>query len=83
MFPSLQERLVRENRHLRAYGPVSFGWLASDLNPAGTVGDATLATAEKGRAIAEHQAARFAELCLEVAAFDLGLLSGGGPSGKP
>jgi len=80
-FPSLQERLVRENRHLRAYGPVSFGWLAGDLNPAGVVGDATLATAAKGRAIAEHQAARFAELCLEVAAFDLNLLSSGGASG--
>ena len=35
-------------------GPVSYGWIASDLNPFGTVGNATLATAEKGEAMAAH-----------------------------
>lgn len=38
-------------------GPVSRGWIASDLNPAGTVGEAHLATAEKGAATADHQVA--------------------------
>ncbi len=37
-------------------GPVSLGWIASDLNPAGTVGNAAAGTAEKGRATAAHQA---------------------------
>ncbi|MBK5927465.1 creatininase family protein [Rhodobaculum claviforme] len=38
-------------------GPVSLGWIATDLNPAGVVGNAAAATADKGRATAEHQAA--------------------------
>ena len=40
-------------------GPVSYGWIASDLNPAGVVGDAHLASADKGRATAAHQVAGF------------------------
>lgn len=74
-FGSLQQELADRYRHLRAYGPVSFGWLAEDLNPEGAVGDARLATAQLGRAVAEHQAAAFAELCCEVAAFDLARLA--------
>lgn len=41
---------------LRATGQHAYAWIASDLNPAGTVGEASRATAEKGRALAEHQA---------------------------
>ena len=40
-------------------GPVSYGWIASDLNSDGVVGDAHLATADKGRATAAHQVAGF------------------------
>ncbi|WP_341366792.1 creatininase family protein [Yoonia sp. BS5-3] len=47
-------------------GPISRGWIASDLNPDGTVGDASLATAEKGRATAEHQVAGFVALLRQV-----------------
>lgn len=36
-------------------GPLSLGWIAADLNPEGVVGNAAAATAEKGRATAEHQ----------------------------
>ncbi len=49
-------------------GPISYGWIASDLNPAGTVGDATRATAEKGRATAAHQVAGFIALLRQVEA---------------
>ncbi|MGL6209836.1 MAG: creatininase family protein [Paracoccaceae bacterium] len=38
-------------------GPISYGWIASDLNPAGVVGNAAAGTAEKGHATAEHQVA--------------------------
>lgn len=38
-------------------GPISYGWIASDLSDSGVVGEAHLATAEKGRALAAHQAA--------------------------
>lgn len=47
-------------------GPISYGWIASDLNPAGTVGDASAATVEKGVATASHQVAGFTELLRKV-----------------
>ena len=37
-------------------GPISYGWIASDLSAHGVVGEAHLATADKGRALAQHQA---------------------------
>ncbi|WP_182085004.1 creatininase family protein [Aureimonas sp. ME7] len=65
---SLQSRLIAERTHLRAHGRLGFGWLAEDLNPVGTVGDGTSATAEIGAAIADHQSAGFAALLADIAA---------------
>lgn len=48
-------------------GPIGYGWIASDLNPAGVVGEAHLATAAKGAAICAHQAAGFLALARAVA----------------
>lgn len=47
-------------------GPISRGWIASDLNADGTVGDASAATAEKGAATADHQVAGFIEMLRQV-----------------
>ncbi len=47
-------------------GPISYGWVASDLNPDGTVGDASAATAEMGAATADHQARGFLALLRTV-----------------
>ena len=47
-------------------GPLSYGWVATDLNPAGTVGEAQLATAEKGKAACEHQIKGFIDLLRTV-----------------
>ncbi|HVZ13065.1 MAG TPA: creatininase family protein [Bauldia sp.] len=69
-FRSAQQSFVREFKHLRAHGQHQFGWKAQDLNPKGTVGNAARATAEKGRAIVDHQARGFVELCADVHAFD-------------
>lgn len=74
-FPSLQTHLAETARHLRAHGRLGFGWMASDLNPQGVVGDARRATGGMGKAIAHHQAARFAEFLHEVQCFDLKRLS--------
>ena len=52
-------------------GPVSYGWISSDLNPAGTVGNAAIATAEKGHATAAHYADGFIDLLRKVAAHRL------------
>jgi creatinine amidohydrolase len=73
-FRSTQLDFMAEFKHLRAHGPVQFGWKAQDLNPKGTVGNATAATADKGKAVVEHQARAFVELCADVHAFDPGRL---------
>lgn len=51
---------------LRPHGPHSFAWIASDLNPAGVVGNAAAATAEKGRLTAGHQADGFVRLLKDM-----------------
>ncbi|MEX6505278.1 creatininase family protein [Jiella sp. M17.18] len=76
-FPSLQSELETQAKRLRAHGRLGFGWMADDLNPSGVVGDARLATAEIGRAIAEYQADAFIDFLDDVAAFDLERLSAG------
>ena len=73
-FRSTQLDFIREFKHLRAHGLIQFGWKAQDLNPKGAVGNATAATAEKGKAVVEHQARAFVELCRDVHAFDVGRL---------
>ena len=52
-------------------GPISYGWVAKDLNPEGTVGDAHLATAEKGELTAKFQAKGFLDLLLKLAKADI------------
>ena len=64
-------RSTAEHTALQPIGPISYGWIASDLNPSGTVGNASAATAAKGHATADHQVAGFIELLREVAATPL------------
>ena len=61
-------RSTAEGAAIPPVGPVGYGWIASDLNPAGVVGDAHLATPEKGRLTALHQAQGFVALMAEVRA---------------
>ncbi len=56
-----------ENTPFPPVGPISYGWVAKDLNPEGTVGDAHLATAEKGELTAKFQAKKFLDLLKKVA----------------
>lgn len=65
-FVSLAAKTETELKHLGPTGTHSFAWIASDLNPHGVVGDASKATAEKGRAVAEHQARGFVGLLQDV-----------------
>src|SRR5436305_11996933 len=58
-------------KHLRADFPVGFGWMTQDLNASGAVGDASLATAEKGEAALDHGARAFIELLRDVQRFEL------------
>lgn len=73
-FGSLTETLARECKHLSITPRGKIGWQTQDLNPLGACGDATQASAEKGRAVLEHVSDRFIELLREVDAFDLARL---------
>lgn len=55
--------------HPQAGSPLA--WQAQDLNPAGAVGDASLATAEIGNALIDHAAQNMSRLWQQVAAFDV------------
>ena len=59
-------RSSAETSLISPIGPVSYGWIASDLSEHGVVGEAHLATAEKGRALAAHQAQGFIELAQKM-----------------
>ena len=64
-------RSTAETSAISPIGPVSYGWTAEDLNPDGTVGDASAATVEKGQATAAHQVAGFIDLLRHVKATPL------------
>lgn len=51
---------------LRSHGSHGFSWIASDLNPHGVVGNAAIATVEKGRLTASHQAEGFVRLLQDI-----------------
>jgi creatinine amidohydrolase len=74
--------IEQEFRQLRVTQPIGFGWMASDLHPLGTAGDASKATAEKGEACAANGAGAFLDLLRDVLGFDLARLDNG-PLGRP
>jgi creatinine amidohydrolase len=76
-FVSAAIGIEQEFRELRVTQPIGFGWMASDLHPLGTAGDASQATAEKGEACAENAAEAFLDLLRDVLAFDLARLRPG------
>ncbi len=76
-FPNLQEALALDHKHLRAYGPHGFGWKAGDLNPLGVMGNAGLASEEKGEALLDLAVKGLGELLEDAARFDLELLRDG------
>jgi creatinine amidohydrolase len=60
---------------LSAQRPAPFAWAAEDLHPSGAIGDASAATAEKGRRLLDHGAGAFCELLADMHRFDLAALS--------
>jgi creatinine amidohydrolase len=69
--------MAREFKWLGAYQPAGFAWMTQDLNPTGAIGNATLASAEKGDAALAHGAKAFVELLREIDRFDLARLREG------
>ncbi len=75
-------RSTAETAIIPPIGPISFGWIASDLNAEGTVGEAHLGTTEKGKATCQHQVAGFIRLLKDLRDHPLGDLAPtkGGPT---
>jgi creatinine amidohydrolase len=65
-FVSNVARAEKDFDLLRQTGTHAFAWIASDLNEHGVVGDASIATAEKGRLTARFQAEGFVRLLSDV-----------------
>ncbi|RWP49282.1 creatininase family protein [Mesorhizobium sp.] len=65
-FVSNVARAEKEFSLLRHTGTHAFAWIATDLNPNGVVGDASIATAEKGRLTAIHQVDGFISLLKDL-----------------
>jgi len=70
-FRSVAEDDEQRFTHLRPTGFTAYAWLAGDLNSGGAVGEAHLASAEKGRQAAQFSAQRFVELLRDVQAAPL------------
>lgn len=70
-FPSTAAAMEKEFRWLSTQRPAPFAWQAQDLNPLGAVGDARLASAEKGEMLLDHGARAFCELLHDVDNFDV------------
>jgi creatinine amidohydrolase len=62
--------IEKDYRWLSTQRPAPFAWQAQDLHTSGAVGDATLASADKGERLLEHGARAFCELLAEVERFD-------------
>jgi creatinine amidohydrolase len=71
LFASTAAEMEKDYKHLRPAGQHGFGWIAQDLSADGAVGDASAASAEKGRLTAEHQADGFVAFLRDVARFPL------------
>lgn len=69
--------MEKEYRWLSTQRPAPFAWQAQDLNESGAVGNATLATEQKGEQLLDHGARRFIELLEDVDKFDVTLFSRG------
>jgi creatinine amidohydrolase len=70
-FRSAGIAMEKEHRWLSAQRPAPFAWQAQDLNVGGAVGDATMASAEKGERLLDHGARAFCELLADIDNFDV------------
>jgi len=76
-FSSRSIGIEKQYRWLSTQRPAPFAWQAQDLHPSGAVGNATLASPQKGGALLEHGARGFIELLEDVDKFNVRDLSGG------
>ncbi|RYE11439.1 MAG: creatininase family protein [Hyphomicrobiales bacterium] len=75
-FRSIAARDEQHYKYLRPTGTHAYAWIASDLNPAGAVGNAANASAERGRIFADAEVSGMLELLAEVERFPLPPVAG-------
>jgi creatinine amidohydrolase len=73
-FRSAAIAMDKDYRQLSAHRPAPFAWQTEDLHPSGAIGDATQASADKGRQLLDHGASAFCELLADVDKFDMAAL---------
>uniref|UniRef100_Q07VG4 Creatininase n=1 Tax=Rhodopseudomonas palustris (strain BisA53) TaxID=316055 RepID=Q07VG4_RHOP5 len=73
-FQSAGIAIAQQHRLLSTQRPAPLAWQAQDLHPSGAVGDATQASAQKGRQLIDHGARAFCDLLDDVDRFDLAAL---------
>jgi creatinine amidohydrolase len=78
-FRSGSVAMEQQYRWLSTRRPAPFAWQVQDLNESGAVGNATLATAEKGEQLLDYGAQRFIELLDDVDKFDVSAFSDAKP----
>lgn len=61
---------MTEQRHVRFGGSAGFGWLSDDFGPSGVIGDATIATADRGKLAFEEGVRHLVEALAEVSVFE-------------
>ena len=76
-FPSSSIAMEKQYRWLSTQRPAPFAWQAQDLHASGAVGNATLATPEKGEQLIDQGARAFCALLAEVDNFDVNKLRPG------
>lgn len=76
-FASTAIALDQDHRFLSTQRPAPFAWQTQDLHPSGAVGDARLASADKGERLLEAGARAFCELLAEIDKFDVNRLAAG------
>ena len=70
-FPSVAQRDEQGYKYMRPTGMLSYAWIASDIHPLGAAGEASKATADKGRITVETAVDGFIELLREVERYPL------------
>jgi creatinine amidohydrolase len=74
-FPSSAIAMETTYRWLSTQRPAPFAWQTQDLNASGAVGNAMLASADKGDRLIDHGAGKFIELLDDVDKFDVKMFS--------
>jgi creatinine amidohydrolase len=76
-FEPSMKTLEGDYQHLSAIGPTRIAWMSQDLNPAGVVGNALDADAERGAKLIEHATTEFVSILKEVDRYPLEKLHDG------